>query len=158
MKAALVDLRNKGFFCQERALHKSGMLGVGSAIRWDYLREFIQDDEDIELIPLVGAFFKLKDATQVQKGKDNPERYIAGGDGGKTAGYAAVIEQNKHFVITHIEQKDRALNGVRDSVKAFTAKAKSRVPSLTPDDTPALAPPQTLGQHMDATIDSVKSD
>jgi hypothetical protein len=140
---AVEHLVDTGVFSKDLVVEGTGMGAVADSIRWDYVREFIIEDQGVELIPLALAFF-----TRHQKQEEHlrPEKFLAQGYGKKTHGFAAVTKENDHLVIKRIEQRKALSNGVADSFQKFIDKIDARrveegLPSLTAPD-PKLSKPE----------------
>jgi len=100
----------------------------------------IEEHHNTSLIPLASAYWpkgkrgdKSREDYDAHPPPDFPNRYIAGGHGGKTAGYAIASQMNGHFVITVLQRMESQL---RNSANTFNARrgiaARVRVPMLGP--------------------------
>ena len=127
MDMAVEALETTGVFNKETILQKSGYQVMADSIRWDYIRGFIETEQNCELIPLAATYFKHKDAN---KDVSNAKKYIAHGWGKRTHGFASIIEQNKHLVIRRIQQKEAIAEGKAEAAKALTDHAESRLPGI----------------------------
>jgi hypothetical protein len=115
-------LAHSGCFSKEEVLKALNFEAVSDAIRWDYIREFIQDDQGCELVPLAASYFTRHPKVEEHV---NPAKFLAQGHGKKTAGYAAVTGANDHLVVARISfrraQKDGAQTAFDAYVKAVEA-------------------------------------
>lgn len=112
-----------GVFAKEDVIAALNFGAVADSIRWDYIREFIQDDQKTELIPLAENFFTRHKKVEERV---NPGRFIAQGHGKKTFGYAAVTPENDHLVVKRIEQRKAMSNGVSDAFQAYLKKVNDK--------------------------------
>jgi hypothetical protein len=140
--AALVELVEYGVFNKQDVIDTLNFTAVADAIRWDYIRDFIVEDQGVELIPLAMAYWTRH---QRQEEYVNPEKFLAQGYGKKTHGFAAVLKQNDHLVIKRLEQRKALSNGVAKSFQTYLENVDARrvqegLPSLTAPD-PKLAKP-----------------
>lgn len=108
------QLSHEGVFSKDEVLDALNFEAVAEAIRWDYIRAFLEEEQGCELVPLAAAYFK-RHSREAEITK--PEKFLATGHGKKTAGYGAVIEKNDHLVISRIKYRKRLANGVGE---AFT--------------------------------------
>ena len=122
-EAAVQKLRLHGVFEKEEILDELRYKAVTDAIRWDYIREFIQEEQGCELVPLASTYFKRHSRAQEIA---NPSRFIAGGHGKKTAGYAAVEPQNAHLVVAKLKIKHAISQGVSSACRTFTDKIETK--------------------------------
>jgi len=140
--AALVELVEYGMFSKDDVIASLRFEAVADAIRWDYIREFIQEEQKAELIPLAAAFFTRH---QKQEEHVNPGKFLAQGYSKKTHGFAAVTKENDHLVIKRLEQRKAISNGVAASFQSYLEHVDARrveegLPSLRPPD-PKLEKP-----------------
>ena len=112
MEAAKKSLELNGSFCKERVLEECS-IAIEDPVRWDYIREFIEMDEAVELLPVAASYFKRHD---IKDEIVNPTRYIATGHGKKTAGFVSVTTENDHLAVRRVEIKEHCAVGV---VNAF---------------------------------------
>lgn len=131
LEKASADLEESGFFHKDEVLGALGYEPFASDMRWDYIRVFLEEEQGCELMPLAESFFK---AQRKAGGLDQlkPERYLASGHGKKTAGYAAVTEENDFLVIKRVAQRKAMANGVgrtyQDFLQAVVAKRGAPIP------------------------------
>lgn len=130
-KAAIEKLGLHGVFEKDEVLDELQYKAVTDAIRWDYIREFIQEEQGCELVPLASTYFKRHSRAQEIA---NPSRFIAGGHGKKTAGYAAVEPQNDHLVVAKLKIKHAISKGVSIACESFTEtiERKRSISNLPP--------------------------
>jgi hypothetical protein len=107
--AAVKLLSKDGFFSKEEVLRVTGYALFEESVYWDHIRRMIEEQHKTDLMPLAQAFFnrKRKDPTPIE----NPGRYMAGGTGKKTAGFAIVSEDNGSFVRWSLEHARRCVEG-----------------------------------------------
>jgi hypothetical protein len=112
-----------GVFSKQEVIDELNFGAISDSVRWDYIREFIQEDQKTELIPLAENFF-----TRHKKAEErvNPGRFIAQGHGKKTFGYAAVTPENDHLVVRRIEQRKAISNGVADAFHTYLRKVNDK--------------------------------
>lgn len=112
------ELIKNGAYSHEKLLDDlSFALPVGY-IRWDYIREFIEEDNSIRLIPVVAPFFK-KHSTKDER--VNPEKYLPTGRGKKTAGYVSVTAQNGHLVVFQLNRQVKLSHGVMQATEQLAS-------------------------------------
>lgn len=112
-----------GVFCKEDIINSLNFGAVADAIRWDYIREFIEEEQKCDLVPLAQTYFNRH---KRQEEKVNPARFIAMGFGKKTAGFAAVTPANDHLVIERIKQRKAISNGVSESFKEYLDRLNAK--------------------------------
>lgn len=134
---AIADLGNFGFFHKDDILEAADYTTVGDTIRWDYVAEEIKARLHTELVPLGSSFF-----TRHRHDEEvlNPGKFIAGGHGKKTAGYAAVIPENDHLVIHRVHQRAAQIEGSAEAlIKNVNVIDEQRKKSgLTPITRPVI--------------------
>ena len=122
-EAAVDSLVMFGVFSKEDVINSLNFGAVADAIRWDYIREFIEEEQKCDLVPLAQTYFnRHKKAEEAV----NPGRFIAMGFGKKTFGFAAVTPQNDHLVIERIRQRKAISNGVSQSFKEYLDRLNAR--------------------------------
>jgi len=138
---ALVEV---GYFSKDEILEGLDFTAVSESIRWDYIREFIQSDLDIELVPVVSRFFKayVKDASgnrvkTSDERKIRPEKYLAQGNGKKTAGYCNITLDEGTLAVRRLAQKKAMTNGVGTAYLHFVKKLQERN-LIDQDDVPRI--------------------
>ena len=119
MDRASEGLETNGSFRKVTVLEELGLKTVEDSIRWDYIRDFIQEDQDCELVPVAEKYFKQH---KMSEELVNPERFIATGNGKKTAGFVSVVAETDHLTVRRLEQRRALANGVG---KAFLIYAKA---------------------------------
>jgi hypothetical protein len=110
-----VELDDKGFFSKDDVLEKTKCLDVADSIRWDILRTLLEETLEAELIPVVQTFFPRGMASIVKShGRSEtvefsavnfPEKFIATGNGKKTAGYVMASAKTANIVIRALEYR-----------------------------------------------------
>ena len=133
--AALGQLVANGVFSKADVVDSLNFVAISDSIRWDYVREFIVEDQGVELIPLAQSFFNRHPKAEETV---NPAKFLAQGYGKKTCGFAAVTTENDHLVIARIKQRHAISNGVADSFQRYLEKVDDRriadgLPSLRPE-------------------------
>ena len=58
MERASEDLEHSGAFNKEEILETLGLIVMADSVRWDYIREFLQEDQGCELVPVAASYFK----------------------------------------------------------------------------------------------------
>lgn len=115
LELATDELADVGYFNKETLLEKSRMSAMASAVRWDYIADFIKEDGACELIPLAPRFWKMSPEDRLMK----PEKALAGGHGKKTAGYALVTEEHAALAVKQLSRKRQLANGVGKAFRRF---------------------------------------
>jgi hypothetical protein len=136
MEEAGRELEQHGFFSKEDVLDSCRMSAMAESIRWDYVKEFLQEDNLTELIPLASSFFKRHSTKSVEV---RPEKFLAMGHGKKTAGYACVRAQaNEPLVICRLEQRRSLSNGVGKAFALLVENVKKANPKIDYEPTVKL--------------------
>ena len=111
-----------GYFNKAAVIDHLGLGAVEQSIRWDYIVQFISEengDYAIELVPLAQRFFsdpkRVRDATQVT----SLGRYIAGGHGKKTAGYASVTFEGGRLAVIRAQRYKSLSNGTSKALNEY---------------------------------------
>ena len=74
MERASEDLEHSGAFNKEEILETLGLIVMADSVRWDYIREFLQEDQGCELVPVAASYFKRHKRDEELT---SPERFIA---------------------------------------------------------------------------------
>lgn len=132
---AIDRLTKFGVFSKIEVLDVLNFEAIEDAIRWDYIRDFVQEEQGAQLVPLAEAYFKRHKKAEEHA---DPAKFIAQGHGKKTYGYASVRPDTDHLVIRRIEQRRANANGVekcfRQYVKAVNDKrVQQGLTSLVPE-------------------------
>lgn len=122
IETAADELMEYGYFHKEDVIKSSGMFAVRAALRWDYISEFIKEDQDCELIPLSSSFWDMTS----QERMDAPEKALAGGHGAKTCGYALVGIDNGALAVRKLYQKRNMANGTGKAFRNFADELVKR--------------------------------
>lgn len=137
LELASDELADVGYFNKEQLLERARMSAMSSAIRWDYIADFIKEDGRCELIPLAPRFWKMSPEDRMIK----PEKALAGGHGKKTAGYALVSVEHSALAIKQLARKRGLANGVGKAFRRFADELESQDELLTEDrDNQLLGP------------------
>jgi hypothetical protein len=120
---AAAALADKGVFSKDAIIDTLNFGAIIDSIRWDYIREFIEEDQKCDLVPLAQTYFKRHPKVEERV---NPERFLAMGHGKKTFGYAAVVPQNDHLVIARIEQRKAVANGVGRAFNEYVERLNAK--------------------------------
>ena len=116
---ALVD---KGYFSKEDILEKLRFTAMAESIRWDYVAEWLTaDDGDyaMEIIPLAPRFFNTPMKKRIEDGLPAYGRYVAGGHGKRTAGYASVTLDGGKLAIKRAERFKSLKNGASTALENY---------------------------------------
>lgn len=117
MAEAIKQLGLHGCFSKEKVLDSTSFSAMSDAIRWDYIREFIESETGICLTPVSEAFFNKKQHEESVT-KSAFERLIATGYGKKTAGYANATMYEGRVAIQALRQRySQALGAVSAAEK-----------------------------------------
>lgn len=146
-------LHDSGHFAKEDVLESTGYQVISDDIRWDYIKRMIEEQYDVELVPLAFAYFKRHSKKEEMT---VPARFIATGYGKRTVGFALVSEQNGHLVLSHLDRKRGKIAGAVKSANKSLSKAKQAIPSLEHNlDLPELADHHLTRRHpMPSTSDA----
>jgi len=110
---ALADF---GVFEKKDIIESLTFAAIEGAIRWDYISEFLAEDQGIELVPMAQRYFTRHPKAERAVA---PEKFIAMGHGKKTMGYACVELEGGVFAIKRLQTKKAQSNGVGKAVSAF---------------------------------------
>ena len=110
---ALADF---GVFEKKDIIDGLNFSAIEGAIRWDYISEFLAEDQGIELVPLAQRYFTRHPKAERAVA---PEKFIAMGHGKKTMGYACVELEGGVFAVKRLQTKKALSNGVGKAVSAF---------------------------------------
>jgi hypothetical protein len=126
---AIDYLVKAGAFCRQTVLDELDLDSMSDSIRWDYVREFIEEDQGCELIPVSALFFKAPWSKDRKESPMDvkPEKYLASGHGKRTAGYASVTpDAHAKLVLKRLEQKRGLTNGVGRAFTGFVDALRLR--------------------------------
>lgn len=140
MEQASEDLEHTGAFDKDDILETLGLKVMEDSVRWDYIRDFIQEDQGCELVPVAASYFKRHKRDEELT---SPERFIASGHGKKTAGFVSVTLQNDHLIVHRILQRQRMANGAGTKFREYAEAVQDRRIALGAPPTP----PQLLKQQ-----------
>ena len=118
---AIAQLELQQVFSKQQVLEKTGYEMISDSIRWDYIREFVEDRTKLELVPVSAKFFAYREHKKAIA-ESAMQRLIASGYGKKTAGYASTRCLNGALAKKRLEQKKAVTEGNIESYKAFTGK------------------------------------
>ena len=123
---AVRRLERDGHFRIRDVLETTRYSAMATAIRWDYIVEFIREDHKLyDLTALSQAYYephKKEDEYQ------NPGRYVAyGGSTGSAVGYALVTERNRHLVVARLRQRYSILAGTTRRFQGCVDEARTRL-------------------------------
>ena len=123
MELATQRLEKDGAFHKAEVIDELGLRVMEDSIRWDYVRDFIQEDQGSELVPVAAKYFK-----QHTKNEElaNPEKFIATGYGKKTAGFVSVIAENDHLTVRRLQQRQALANGVGEAFRNYAEAVQGR--------------------------------
>jgi hypothetical protein len=133
MERASEDLEHAGAFNKEDILETLSLKVMEDSVRWDYIRDFLQDDQGCELVPVAASYFKRHKRDEELT---SPERFIASGYGKKTAGFVSVSLENDHLVVCRVKQRQKMANGAGKKFREYAEAVQSRRVSLGAPETP----------------------
>jgi len=156
LEVATTQLAEFGYFSKGDVLRENSLEAMEPAVRWDYIREFIEADYGIELVPLAQRFFDTVGKETHRRGGFTvetavhralyPQKYVAAGHGKRTAGYCNADFDNGRFAVVRLQHKREMLNGVAKAFNKFSEELAKR--EITQNALEAKAPPE-------ATIDAL---
>jgi len=123
MDRAADDLEKSGAFRKEDVIDALGLRVMEDSIRWDYIRDFLQEDQGCELVPVAKSYFKAHLKIDEQA---NPEKFIATGYGKKTAGFISVIAKNDHLTVRRLQQRQALANGVGKAFRNYAEAVQEK--------------------------------
>ena len=135
-EVCIKHLEARGYFCFEKIL-KELCIASSDAIRWDYIRQFVEEECAVELIPMSKKFFTRVSEVQYDKeGKEitlrtHPNHYIAGGRGRGTEGYANAILEDGCFAIARVKRREATVLTFKQKNQSLIEKA---APKLLDDE------------------------
>ena len=117
------DLELSGRFKKDDVVKTLGFQAMESAIRWDYIVEFLREQQSVEVVPMAEAFWKQhKKSDRAIK----PEKFMASGHGKKTVGYASVEMDGGVFALKKLKYKRTMANGTGEAFKTYAEKLRLR--------------------------------
>jgi hypothetical protein len=116
-------LSENGYFSKEDVIEETRYAAIEDSIRWDYIVDFLTQEQGVELIPMAPRFFKRH---QIQERLVSPEKFIAGGHGKKTAGYCSITQNNGVFAIKILKNRKALTNGVGKAYIAFLDACRAK--------------------------------
>lgn len=117
LELAAEQLEIHGVFSKEDVLERSKMTAVADSIRWDYIIEWLREEQGVELVPVRDAFFRRHSQEKLRR---MPEKFLAAGHGIRTAGWASVSHgPNAPLVIHRLEQRQAMANGTGKKFREF---------------------------------------
>lgn len=117
-----------GWFSKEEIIEELLFGAIEDAIRWDYIADFIREEDGVELIPMAERFFKR---SKSEYRINSPEKFMAMGHGKKTAGYALLSVDGGVYALKSLKVKRTLSNGVGAAFQRF-AEACHAQAGLTP--------------------------
>lgn len=117
------QLHLHGVFEKDEILASLNLEAMIDAVRWDYIRAFLEDELGCEMVPLASAYFKRHKKSEEHV---NPQKFIALGHGKKTAGFATVTQENDHLFICRLKTKRAMANGVGKAFEAYLEQVSKK--------------------------------
>jgi len=122
-QAGITRLGADGFFALDEVMEDAAFHGISTnSIRWDYLREWWQEDVGCELVPLAKEWFlsvKARKAKGIPPPEIAPQKYVAIGNGKATVGFANVTLCEGKLAIRKFQQKVAVANGAQNAVDKY---------------------------------------
>jgi len=131
------ELADVGYFRKDALLERARMSAMSSAIRWDYIADFVKEDGKCELIPLAARFWRMSPEDRIVK----PEKALAGGHGKKTAGYALVSVEHSALAVRQLKNKRSLANGVGKAFRHYADAVEAKEDVITEDSQQQLLAP-----------------
>ena len=131
MQRAIEYLNDEQCFSKKKVIQSLNFDAIANGIRWDYIIEFLRDgnegDNGVELVPLKESFFTASKAFRdTYPEKEYPHKYIAGGHGGKTVGYASVYINGGRFALHRHQWLSKLQNGVAAAFTKYSEELVAR--------------------------------
>lgn len=120
---AAKHLELHGVFEKQSILDDLNLAAMTDAIRWDYVREFLEEEQGCELVPLAASYFKRH---KKEEERVNPQRFIALGHGKKTMGFAAVVPEHDHLVVARLQHRKSMANGVGEAFRKYLVAVEQK--------------------------------
>lgn len=117
------QLNLHGVFEKSDVLETLNLSAMVDAVRWDYVRDFLEGELGCEMVPLAAAYFKRHSKNEERV---NPQKFIALGHGKKTTGYATVTHENDHLFVCRLETKRAMANGVGKAFEAYLEQVSKK--------------------------------
>jgi hypothetical protein len=138
-KACAERLQSSGYFSFDDVMDDAGFHGIEQgAVRFDYIRDWLQEDAGCELVPLSREWFmskRARTANGIPPPEIAPERYIAGGRK-RTCGFANVTHCNGRLAIHRLEWKRAVAAGTARAANQYAGQLIDRnlitAPAITP--------------------------
>jgi len=113
MDEALKQLQARNAFCFEDVLELHNYGAVKDSIRWDYIREFIEEDTGQTLVPLAATYFRRHSMAQEVA---NPGKFVSGAGGNKeAAGYVWFSKETSHLVRHYMMGRHNQIEGAQQA-------------------------------------------
>jgi hypothetical protein len=123
LQKARDDLAEKGYFSKADIIERLQFGAIDDSIRWDYIADFIREEDGTELIPMAERFFKRSNPVHRAT---SPEKFMAMGHGKKTAGYALLTVDNGVYALKTLKVKRGMSNGVGKAFLEFAEACHKR--------------------------------
>jgi hypothetical protein len=141
---AAEELDSRGWFSKSQVLKLTSMEALSDSLRWDYLTEMICNEQNVTLVPLAKRFFHqkrgdvqtMRDAQKAITAQTDDEReqaenalkarnisltrFLAGGHGRNTYGYAIPTAMNGALVNTRLANVKKMANGKAEAFKKYS--------------------------------------
>jgi hypothetical protein len=125
MDEAVKQLEAKNAFAFEGILELCNYGAMKESIRWDYIREFIEEDTSQQLVPMAAEYFRRHSREHELA---NPGRFVAGAGGNKeAAGYLWFHQSTVHLVRHYLTGRHHQLDGAQRGYIAARAKVIERL-------------------------------
>jgi len=148
---AVDRLMHVGGFSKDEVLDATGYnVFDDNSIRWDYVKRIIEEDHDTDLIPMASVYFKVNQRNGRKDRRHGaafpptqfPERYIATGNGKKTAGYVIASDVNGHFVVQRLKITRGHIQGkIKRGNRSLEIGKRAGIRRLKNEDTLLIPPP-----------------
>ena len=130
---ALDLLEDNGYFSKDEVTDACHFEAIADSIRWDYIKERIEETHGVNLLPVCSRFFRThvegKDGGRIRTAderKVSPGKYLAGGHGKKTAGYCNVTLDDGKLAIKKLMNAQGLRNGVSKAFKTYLEEYQKR--------------------------------
>lgn len=120
-------LRLRGSFEFDRVLEDTGYRSVADSIKWHLIGDMIGKEHEIGLIPVARRFFHQRSVASNPEGwkpEANPGKFLATGNGKKTAGYASIDPRNSFLAVRLLENREAVADGVVRSTAVLRDRAE----------------------------------
>lgn len=125
MDEAIKQLESHDTFRFEDLLDALSLQLMSVSIRWDYIREFIEEDTGEDLVPVAETYFRRHSNKEELA---NPGKFVAGAGGSKeAAGYVWFSERTTHLIRHYFMARHHQIEGAHQKYSLARRKVIERL-------------------------------